>query len=109
MLRESVRDAGAFGDPGFQVPPTAPAGPQKARNKHVFVAEVIISGALVGLEATKAPGAERSGSSAGISDAAQRSHLGGGGDPSAPLRERRGREGVKVARVWEAGRKGDAE
>lgn len=62
VLRESVRDAGAFGDPGFQVPPTAPAGPQKARNKHVFVAEVIISGALVGLEATKAPGAERSGS-----------------------------------------------
>lgn len=29
MLRESVRDAGAFGDPGFQVPPYGPGGPSE--------------------------------------------------------------------------------
>lgn len=62
MLCESVRDAGTFGDPGFQVPPKAPAGPRKARNERAFVAEVIMSGALVGLEATGAPGGDRSGS-----------------------------------------------
>ncbi|KAF6321306.1 hypothetical protein mRhiFer1_008435 [Rhinolophus ferrumequinum] len=50
VFRESVWDTESFGDPGLRVPPAVAAAPRKGWNKHAFVAEVIISGALMGLE-----------------------------------------------------------
>lgn len=51
MLCESVWDAGAFGDPGPPVPPAPAATPWRGWNKRASVADVIISGALMGLAA----------------------------------------------------------
>ena len=52
VLLESVWDAGAVGDPGS---PVAAAAPRKGWNKRAFVAGVIISSELMGLEVAGDP------------------------------------------------------
>lgn len=43
-------EGGGVGDPGVGVPPAARRPLRRGRNKRAFVAEVVISGALMGLD-----------------------------------------------------------